>query len=797
MSDRDVAQPGQGESPQEPEQDSAFVPADPVAARLVAALNERYVIHRELSGGAMSRVFAALELDLGRLVVIKLMSPDLAAGVNANRFRQEIRLAANLRHPHIVPLLNAGTADGLLFYTMPYISGESLSSRLAHAPRLLVAESIAIAVDVADALAYAHQTGVVHRDVKPANILLEGGHAVVMDFGIALAMQHSAADDTTPITLPGSLVGTPRYMSPEQASGDRADARSDLYSLACVLFEMLTGYPPFVGPSSQSVLVQHLVQPPPAIRRDDVPESVKHALNIALAKSPDARYGSAAQFRDALTAAVAPEPWRDSSTIAVSAASHPPPAGPQASGPIDSLAVLPFASDSADADDEYLADGITEGILNKLTRVSGLRLVPRSTVFSYRHRGDLDLRTVAREVRARALVTGRVMLRNQTLVVSAELTDMATESQLWGDRLTRRAQDILAVQEEVATEIVKSLRLRLSLEDRQQLAHRQTEDSEAYHAYMRGRHQWNKRTRDAFMRAIAYFQEAIDRDPEYAAAFTGLSDTYNVLGYYSFLAPLDAYPRAKAASTRALELEPDLAQAHASLGYTRLFFDWDWEGAAASFRRAIAQDWSYASAHQWYGWYWLVAGRPEEMIASIRTALELDPLSLIINAHMGYALFCAGRHAEALKQLNRAIVLDPDFALTYWPLGAVHVWQGNSDQAIGAFRSLVALTGGTVGLGYLGLAAGYFGQPDIARESLRQLDEAAAVRFVSPLDRAMCHSSLGEYATAFEWLDRAFEARVSDLVRLNVLPWPADMRNDARFATALARLHLPRPTSPS
>jgi tetratricopeptide (TPR) repeat protein len=384
------------------------------------------------------------------------------------------------------------------------------------------------------------------------------------------------------------------------------------------------------------------------------------------------------------------------------------------------------------------------------------------------------------------------MQRGQTLVVGAELTDMMTDSQLWGDRLTRSTTDIFAVQEEMATEIAKSLRVRLSPEEHQELVHRQTEDSEAYHAYLRGRHQWNKRTRDGFMRAIEHFEAAIDRDPRYAAAYTGLSDVYNVLGYYSFIAPRDAYPRARAASMRALELVPDLAEAHASLGYTRLFFDWDWENAASSFRRAIALDPTYSSAHQWYAWYLLVAGRLEQMIASMRTALDLDPLSLIINAHMGYALFVAGRHPEALKQLKATLALDPDFALSYWALGAVHFWQGNAEEAIAAFRAVVTLTHGELGLGYLGLTAGRFGQSEIARESLRLLEEAGATRFVSSLDRAICYAGLGEFGAAFEWLDRAFEERVSDLVRLDVLPWPPDMRNDARFVAAVAKLKLPR-----
>ena len=737
----------------------------------------------------MSRVFEARELSLGRSVVVKLLAPDIGSGISADRFRNEIQLAANLRHPHIVPLLSAGDADGMLYYTMPYISGESLASRLEHANRFSVAEAVNIAVEVADALDYAHRFGVVHRDVKPGNVLLEGRHAVVTDFGIARAMQQVVGSTTTGLTQVGFSLGTPTYMSPEQGTGDQVDGRSDLYALGCVLYEMLTGQPPFSGPTMQSILVQHLVHPPPPITRPDVPESLREVLRIALAKSPDERFGSAEQLRDALKAIdvspraqITPGAWPvTAATLSVASSS---------SGPIDSLAVLPFEGAPSAADDDYLADGITENILNKLSRMSGLRVVPRSTAFRYKGRTE-NQAAIGRELRVRALVTGRVVQRGTQLIVSAELTDVATDSQLWGDRLSRSATDIFAVLEEMSGEIVRSLRLRLSVQEQAHLVRRQTENSDAYHAYLRGRHQWAKRTRDGFMKAIEHFTEAIDQDPTYALAYTGLADTYNVLGYYNYLPPRDSYPRASAASKRALTLDPNLAEAHASLGYTQLFFDWNWDGAAASFRRAIDLDAGYASAHQWYGWYLLVAGRIDEMITAMRTALELDPLSLIINTHMGYALFWAGRYDEAITQIRQTLALDPNFPLAYWPLGAVETFKGNGEAAITAFRSLVTLTDRSVGLGYLGLSAGNFHRPAIAREALALLEAAAETQYVSPLDRAMCHAGLLEFEAAFHWLDIAFDERMSDLVRLRVLPWPADMRNDARFAAALTRMTLP------
>lgn len=767
---------------------------DSLARRLGAALAGSYTITRELGGAGMSRVFEAREDALDRAVVIKVISADLASGVNAERFRREIQVAAALRHPHIVPLLSAGEAGGVLYYTMPLINGESLAQRIVRGGPLPVPEVVHLAEEVADALDHAHRQGVIHRDVKPANILLEDEHAIVADFGIARAVRKATGHADSDLTVTGLVLGTPAYMSPEQGGGDAVDGRTDIYALGCVMYQMLAGHAPFQGQNAQAIIMQHFVKEVPSIPRDDVPPALIDVIHTAMAKDPDQRYASAALMRNALrvleTRHLPSSPPAITTTREMRGTARTPPPTSPTSGPIDSLAVLPFEYPAASSDDEYLADGITESILNKLTRVSGLRVVPRSIVFRYKRR-DIDIPTVAAELRVRALVTGRVRQRGQTLMVSAELTDTVSESQLWGDRIARSAEDIFAVQEEMAGEIVKSLRVRLSTEEREALMRRYTEDAVAYRAYLRGRYQWNKRTQDGFQRAIGHFEEAIDRDPSYALAYAGVADSYNVLGYYNYLAPREAYPRAKSAATRALDIDDSLAQAHASLGYTRLFYDWDWSGAEASFQRALALDPTYASAHQWYAWCLLVTRRMDEMIEAMRTALQLDPLSLIINAHMGYALFWAGRHDEALDQLNRTLLLDPDFALTYWPLGAVHVWEGRHAEAIAAFTRLVQLTDGALGLGYLGITAGIGGRPDITRDCLRRLDEAAASRYTSPLDRAICHAGLGEVEETFRWLARAVDERVSDLIRLRVLPWPAEVRGDARFERTAASIGLP------
>ena len=457
--------------------------------------------------------------------------------------------------------------------------------------------------------------------------------------------------------------------------------------------------------------------------------------------------------------------------------------------PIESLAVLPFTSVGADADGEYLAEGITESIMNKLAGLAGLRVVARSVVYRYKGR-DMDPSEIAKEVNARAVVTGRIMHRGDTIVIKAELVDSVTESQLWGEQYNRKLADIFAVQEEMAAEIVRSLRLKLSGQEQAGLAKRFTESTKAYQAYLRGRHHWNKRTVEGLRQAIEHFQEAIDVDPSYALAYAGLADTYNILGYYNTQRPHDAYPRGKAAATRALALDETLAEAHASLGYLKVFYDYDWGGAARSFARAIELNAKYATAHQWYAWYLFVMERFDDALDSMRRAQELDPLSLIINDHLGYALLLAGKREEALAQLEKRRALDPAFPWTYWRLGSVYLALGRADEAVSAFDIVVQKTDGGVGLGYKGLACAAAGRADDALDVLTLLETLRGTRYVSPLEFALVYAGLGRVDETLAALQGAYDDRVSDFARVNLLPWPDAVRRDERFAALLRRMAL-------
>ncbi|MGE5732638.1 MAG: protein kinase domain-containing protein, partial [Gemmatimonas sp.] len=713
---------------------------------LRSALADRYSFERELGRGGAAVVYLARDRKHDRSVALKVLLPYVAAAIGAERFQREITIAAKLSHPHILPLYDSGEAAGLLYYVMPFVRGESLRDRLAREGRLPIADAVRIGIEVASALSRAHQEGIVHRDIKPENILLEGGFAVVADFGIARVK--SAAENAS-ITQTGIALGTPLYMSPEQAVGALdLDGRSDIYSLGCVMYEMLAGTPPYTADSLRQMLMRHSMDPVPNVRiaRPEVPEYVSRAIEKAMAKSPLGRFASAAEFARALTnTSVAGSPARDGlwgrlrSAFTRTAAASLPPTPPATVSPppvstpifsrqsavsaaspvpsrvtspilttppgrsaIDSLAVLPFSASGGDADSEYLGDGITESIMNKLAGIAGLRVVARSVVFRYKGK-DMDPSAIAKEVNARAVVTGRILHRGDTLIIKAELVDSATDSQLWGDQYNRKFSDIFAVQEDMAAEIARSLRLKLSGEEQAGLAKRFTESTMAYQAYLRGRYHWNKRTVEGLRQALVHFEEAIELDPNYALAYTGLADTFNILGYYNTQRPHDAYPRGKAAAARALSLDESLSEAHASMGYAQVFYDRDWPGAAKSFRRAIELNPKYATAHQWYAWYLFVMERFDDALASMRRAQELDPLSLIINDHLGYALLLAGKPEEALAQLIKTRELDPSFPWTYWRLGSIYLALGRYDESIAAFDTVVQKTDGGVGLGYKGL----------------------------------------------------------------------------------------------
>ena len=658
-------------------------PTDGQTDALRSALADRYAIERQLGEGGMATVYLAQDLKHRRPVAIKVLRPELAAALGPERFLREIEIAARLRHPHILPLHDSGEAAGFLFYVMPLVEGETLKDRLEREKQLPIDDAVRIAREVADALSYAHAHGVVHRDIKPANIMLESGHAVVADFGIARAIGSSVG--AAGITETGMSVGTPGYMSPEQAAGsEEIDGRSDLYSLACVLYEMLAGQPPFTGATAEIVVRQHLAADPRPITqlRPAVPPDVAAAIQRALSKTPADRFNPAAQFADALTSRGAtagptsPKPRLRLNAAAITGivallvavtfglaqlARRPSPVATDAPA---SIAVLPF-TDLSGGGAEYLGDGIAETLINALSGVQGLKVASRTSAFAFKGTSE-DIRAIGEKLGVRSVLEGSVQKAGDRLRVTAQLINTSDGFHLWSQNFDRDAKDIFAVQDEVARAVVGALQVRMKGGDSSAIVTRGTENLSAYDAYLLGRYYWNRRTPKDLELATRAFDAAIAADSNYALAWTGLAEAYQLYlpsEYNVTVIPWRlALERAEAAARRAITLDSTSAIAWSALGGI-LDKGNDGLGAARAFRRAIQLDPNYATAHQWYGGLLLSAGRADSGLAQMRRAAELDPASMVIGVEVGEALAATGRIAEASLQYERVVSLYPDAIL--------------------------------------------------------------------------------------------------------------------------------------
>jgi serine/threonine-protein kinase len=781
--------------------------ADPLAL-LKIAVADCYAIERELGRGGMATVYLAGDLKHERHVALKILHPELAATIGPSRFLQEIRVTSRLQHPHILPVFDSGQSSGHLWYTMPFVEGESLRQRLAREKQLPVEEALNITTDVAEALVHAHKHGVVHRDIKPENILLEGGRAIVADFGIARAVDAAGGER---LTETGLALGTPAYMSPEQATGQREmDGRSDIYSLACVLYEMLAGAPPFTGPTAQVILARHSLDPVPSLRtaRRTVPPGMEQAIVRALAKVPADRYLTAAEFADALTRPVVPRPGRRRTRFIGAALIGGAAAmaavltlnagglrdrlwGEDPAIRIRTLAVLPLESLSADSAQGYLAEGMTDELITDLAQLGALRVVARTSVMRYRG-STKTAPEIARELRVDAVVAGTVQRVGDRVRVAAQLIAAAGDQALWAKSYDGNVRDVLTVQSEIAQAIAQQIRIVLTPQERVRLASARKVDPAAYEAYVRGRYFLGKRTEPDLRKGIGYFQAAIDADPTYAAAYSGLADCYNMLGYYTALPPKAAYSNADAAARKALELDPMLAEPHTSLAWSDFMFKWDWPSAELEFRRAITLNPNYPVAHAWYGSYLAAMGRHDEAISEGRRAQELDPLSLITNAALARPFYNARRYDEAIAQSKKTLEIDPHFARAHYWLGLAYEQKSMYDQAIAAFHEAINNSDSVpIYVAAAGHAYAAAGRRAKALSVLAELEELSSRRYVSAYDIATIHVGLGDTASAMQWLERAYKERSDGLVYLGVDPRWDGMRSDPRFAHLVRRVGLP------
>jgi serine/threonine-protein kinase len=736
---------------------------DPIRP-LPAVLAGRYPIERELGRGGMATVYLAQDTKHHRQVALKVFRPELAALLGPDRFLREVEIAARLSHPHIVPLYDSGEAEGLLFYVMPYIQGESLRAKLARETQLAVDEALAIARQVGSALGYAHAQQVIHRDVKPENILLHEGEAMVTDFGIALAASVAAQQR---LTQTGFTVGTLEYMSPEQATGDRAlDARSDIYSLGCVLYEMLAGEPPYTGRTTQAVIAKRLADPVPSVRRlrPTVPSAVERALLKALASTPADRFASTADFVTALTASV-PEA----------------PAAP-------CVAVLPFLNLSTDPENEYFADGITEDVITHLSKIRSLKVISRASVMPFKKR-DQSLRQIASQLCATKLLDGSVRRAGDRVRIVAQLVDVESDEPLWAETYDRQLTDIFAIQTDVALHIAGALRAELTSEEQIRIEREPTTDLQAYQLFLQGRHLFTRYTPAAMQRAIEYFKRAIARDPAYAAAYAGVAKAYAELAESGALDPQLARRNATEAVTQALRLDPQLGEAHCTRAYLRALWDFDWAGAEAEFKRALELCPSGADAYDLYGRMCSALGRFDEAIALQQRAQELDPLAHRLD--VATTQLRAGRYQEAAAAAAQAIEFEPDLDRAHATLGWASFKQGRTDEGLAELeRAVAASPEDTQWLAQLGQAYGLAGRVDDARNVLRQLDERARAGYVTPYHFVFVYTGLGEQERALDFLERAFEERGGAIYGIKGSFLFAPLRQHPRFTALLKKMNL-------
>jgi serine/threonine protein kinase/pimeloyl-ACP methyl ester carboxylesterase/Flp pilus assembly protein TadD len=833
-----------------------------------ADLPKRYSILSSLGAGGMGEVYLAEDTRLGRKVALKTLPSQFTNDKERlRRFQQEARAASALNHPNILTIHEIGADSGAHFIATEFVDGETLRAKLNRG-RIKLDEALDVAQQTAFALTAAHGAAIVHRDIKPENIMVRhDGILKVLDFGLAKLLEdharemidHEAETRALVLTDPGRVLGTPAYMSPEQARGLDLDARTDIWSLGVVLYEMVAGRAPFRGETRSHTVVSILeTEPAPlATFAPETPAELQRIVRKALTKDRDSRYQTARDLmidlktlrRDldiqseirrssgpdiSATDSVANQKFAANDSDAAlseqaTSLAEPRPTrsdGPtpdgsiryrigalvamlllalaalgvwyyfhrQNTGPaIESIAVLPFVNESGNDDMEYLSDGISESLINSLSQLPGVKVIARSSSFQYKGK-NANPQEVARALGVEAILTGRVLERGDNLLISVELVNARDSTQMWGEQYNRKLTDILVVQQEISREVSEKLRLKLTGAEQQRITKPYTESAEAYELFLKGRYSHGKSTEEGLKKAIEYYQQAINKDPNYALAYAEMGNAFEALGgVLGFASPVTIAPQGKAAIMKALMIDDTLADAHAALADFKLYFDWDWPDAEKGFRRALELDPNQWKAHAGYGTYLESLGRFDEAVAERERSRQLDPTSPIAIADVGYPSYYARRFDEALGRYRKAIELDPEFSWGHLWIGQVYVQQGKYGDAIAEIKKAIALSDGNVrDIATLGHAYGVAGQRSEALKIIAELQERARQKYVSPYFFALVYVGLGDKDQAFAQLDQAYQERHPYLILIKVEPVFDGLHSDPRFADLVRRIGVPQ-----
>ncbi|MFB0565876.1 MAG: protein kinase [Candidatus Aminicenantaceae bacterium] len=734
----------------------------------------RYEVIEEVGRGGMGSVYRVVDKKINEEVALKLLKPEIASDQETlDRFRNELKLARKISHKNICRMYHISEEEGTYYITMEYIAGESLKSMIRMTGQLSVATAMNIMKQVCEGLAEAHGLGVVHRDLKPQNIMIDReGNARIMDFGIARSMK------TKGITGAGVMIGTPEYMSPEQVEGKEVDNRSDIYSLGVILYEMVTGQVPFEGDTPFIIGVKHKSEKPknPKEINAQIPDDLSRVILNCLEKDKEKRYQETNELLSELSKIGKGKPEKE--RIGEMKLEK-------------SIAVLPFTDLSPKKDQEYFCDGMAEELINSLSKISDLRIVARTSAFSFREK-DLDVREIGRRLNVETILEGSVRKAGNRLRISTQLINVADGYHIWSEKYDRDMEDIFAIQDEISLAIVDKLKVKLLGREKVKLVKRYTDNLEAYNLYLKGRYFWNKRYEIGVKKGLEYFQQAIKKDNGYTLAYSGLADCYCILSWYGDFPQKEAYQKAREAALKALEIDDMLAEAHTSLAFIKLLADWDWASADREFKRAIELNPNYTTAHHWYSFYLFFRARFDEAIEEMKEALELDPFSLIINCDLGWVYYYARQYDQAIEALQKTLEMDPNFVSAHSFLGRVYLQKSMYKEALAEFRKEKEPSRGWMQNVETLLAIAYLkmGKKKKAQQVLDDMIERTKQEYVSPYHIALLCFTLGENDLGFEWLDKAYKERNHWLLYLNVEPMFDTVRSDPRFTRLIKKIGL-------